>query len=237
MIEHTDDNKEYASIDYQNSTLKLPVTEKYKFRHLKLKHTYIRKYNIISIVLMFFTFSVLGWFWEVLFHLVTSGSFINRGMLLGPWLPIYGFGGVLSLFIPKRISKYPICTFVVVAILFSIIEYSTSWFFEYTKGNRWWDYSEYILNLNGRICMFGAVLFGFGGCFCIYCLGPLLDVLIKKIPQKIILFLCFSLMLLFFIDLVYSEFKPNIGKCITYYSKPAVTCINNNSDSGYHYRD
>ncbi len=237
MIQHTDDNREYSSIDYQNSTLKLHIAEKYKLRHLKPKHIYIRKYNIISIVIMFFVFSFLGWFWEVLFHLVADGSFINRGMLFGPWLPIYGIGGVLSLFIPKTITKNPIYTFVVVAIMFSVIEYSTSWFFEYTKGNRWWDYSEYILNINGRVCMFGAVLFGLGGCLCIYLLGPILDDLIKKIPQKIILILCFSLMFLFLADLIYSEFKPNIGKYITYCSKSTVTCINDNYDFDYHYKD
>ena len=28
----------------------------------------------------------------------------------------------------------------------------TSYYFELTKGMRWWDYTGYFLNLNGRIC-------------------------------------------------------------------------------------
>ena len=221
MIKHTDNN---APLDYQNTTVKLSATEKYKFKNLRLKHTYLRKYNFTSIVLIFFICSIFGWLWEVLFHIITEGTFVNRGMLFGPWLPIYGFGGVLSLLIPKKISKNPINTFIIIAVISSVMEYATSWFFEYIKGVRWWDYSEYIFNINGRICLYGAVFFGFCGCFCIYILGPMLDDMIKKLPQKIILFLCIGFLFVFCFDLIYSNFKPNIGEGITYYSKSYIAC-------------
>ena len=45
--------------------------------------------------LFFFTFSFAGWLWEVLLHVFTDHAVVNRGVLYGPWLPIYGFGGVL----------------------------------------------------------------------------------------------------------------------------------------------
>ena len=38
--------------------------------------------------------SFIGWFWEVSSHLMLYHSFANRGVLHGPWLPIYGVGGV-----------------------------------------------------------------------------------------------------------------------------------------------
>lgn len=223
------DDKKYASLDCQNSTLELPFNDKYKIKNLKLKHTYIRKYSLISIVLIFFTFSVIGWLWEILLQLIVEGKFANRGMLFGPWLPIYGFGGVLALYIPKRIIKNPVNSFIVIAVSSSVIEYVTSWFFEYTRGTRWWDYSGYILNINGRICLLSAVFFGFGGCLCVYFLGPMLDDWIKKLSHKTVLFFCVTLILLFSVDLVYSKFEPNVGRGITDYSKPVVVCINDNS--------
>ena len=44
---------------------------------------------------MFFGFCLVGWLWEVTLHLITHGEFVNRGMLHGPWLPIYGGGVVM----------------------------------------------------------------------------------------------------------------------------------------------
>lgn len=227
MMNHTENKTEYAALSCQNPSLKLPDTNKYKIHIPSLKRTYKRKYCSTSIVLMFFIFSFIGWSWEVFFHLITDGVFVNRGMLFGPWLPIYGFGGTLTLLMPKRISKNPFNTFVVIAILSTVIEYATSWYLEYTRAVRWWDYSEYILNLNGRVCLFGAVFFGIGGCLGIYYLGPMLDDMIKKIPKRLAACICIILMFFFFADLVYSEFNPNIGKGITDYPRTLAVSIDN----------
>lgn len=233
MINNKDDKTEYLSLNCQNSTLELPFSDRYNVGHLKLKRTYVRKYNLISLVLIFFALSFLGWFWEVLLSFIVEGTIVNRGMLFGPWLPIYGFGGILSLYIPKRILKNPVNTFIVIAVSSSVIEYATSWFFEYTKGTRWWDYSQYALNINGRVCLIGTVLFGLGGCLCVYYLAPLLDDLIKKIPHKIVLFICIFLILLFCVDLIYSKFNPNIGSGISDYSKSVVVSVSENSFPDY----
>ena len=228
-MNNADDKNEYVSLDCHNSTIELPLNHKLKQHQLKLKHTYIRKYSLISIVLIFFTFSVLGWLWETFLQLIVEGSFANRGMLFGPWLPIYGFGGILALLIPKKITKNPINTFIVIAVLSSVIEYATSWFFEYTRGVRWWDYSNYALNLNGRVCLIGAVFFGLGGCLCVYCLAPMLDDWIKKLSHKTVLFFCIILIIFFSADLIYSKFNPNVGQGITDYSKSVVTYISDSS--------
>ena len=51
---------------------------------------YIRRYSLCSLVLLFFSFSLIGWLWEVGLHLVSDGEFVNRGVLHGPWLPFTG---------------------------------------------------------------------------------------------------------------------------------------------------
>lgn len=228
MINSLKNKTDCVNFDNQNPSLELPVTDKYKIHFPTPKHTYQRKYNPTSIILMFFIFAFIGWSWEVVFHLITEGDFANRGMLFGPWLPIYGFGGTLTLFIPKKISKNPLNTFALIAVLSTVIEYVTSWYFEYTRDVRWWDYSEYMLNLNGRVCLSGAVLFGIAGCFGIYYLAPVLDDMIKKIPHKIAITFCIILVLFFAADLVYSKFNPNIGKGITDYPKPMTISVNDN---------
>ena len=51
--------------------------------------------TIIMPGLMIFIMSFAGWVWEVSLHFLTKGCFVNRGVLHGPWLPIYGAGSVL----------------------------------------------------------------------------------------------------------------------------------------------
>lgn len=55
-----------------------------------LKVDYHCRYSLQTLILLFFTFSFIGWVWEVSLHLFGSGVFVNRGVLHGPWLPIYG---------------------------------------------------------------------------------------------------------------------------------------------------
>ena len=62
-------------------------------------------------VLMFFVLSISGWVWEVVLHFLRYGELINRGVLHGPWLPIYGSGGILILLLLNKLRKYPIAEF------------------------------------------------------------------------------------------------------------------------------
>ncbi len=174
-------------------------------------------YTIISYILLFFTFSLLGFLWEVLFHFIETGDLVNKGILLGPVLPIYGSGGLIAIILLKKYHKRPILTFFLMMLIASIIEYGTSFYIEVTKGIRFWDYSGYFLNLNGRICLEGAIVFGLAGNLAIYILGPKLNEFYQKIPKKIAIILCAILITVFTIDLVHSHYYPNMGKGITNY--------------------
>lgn len=183
----------------------------------QLLQNYDRTYALSTYILFFFSFSVMGWLWEVGIHLVEDGQFVNRGVLLGPWLPIYGSGGVIIVFLLRKMGKWPILTFLSSMLLCSIVEYFTSWVLELSKGAKWWDYSGYLFNLNGRICLEGALIFGMGGCLFIYFLAPWLDDLYRKISIKTRWFICLLLLSLFVADSIYSYVHPNMGKGITDY--------------------
>ena len=185
-------------------------------QHHKLN--YNRHYSIRTLILLFFAFSIAGWLWEVALHIVTKGMFVNRGTMLGPWLPIYGAGGAIVLFLLRKLFTRPVATFFVSMVLCSIIEYFTSWYLEFTKGIRWWDYSGYFMNLNGRICLEGAVTFGLACCAVVYFAGPLLGGLIDKLSPARQNTICAVLIALFAADAVYSHFHPNEGVGITDYN-------------------
>ena len=42
--------------------------------------------------LIFLAGCLIGWFYEEIFYWITEGILRNRGILYGPWLPIYGTG-------------------------------------------------------------------------------------------------------------------------------------------------
>ena len=182
---------------------------------------YYQKYSLTSLILLFFFFGFMGWLWEVAIYIVKDGVFINRGTMHGPILPIYGYGCVVILFLlflPKKFKKVtdnPILTFAIVVLLCGTIEYFTSLYLEVTNGLRWWDYTGYFLNINGRVCFEGLMLFGIGGCLCLYIAAPYLQTLIKKIPIKLKVTLCVVFIIAYIVDMAYSSLFPNTGAGIT----------------------
>lgn len=194
----------------------IPVHE----RRLYLENSmYLRNYSLVNIVLMFFIFCFVGWIWEVDLSIIERGMFVNRGVLHGPWLPIYGAGGVLILLVLNKFRKYPVVEFFSAVVLCGIVEYMTSWVLEITQnGTKWWDYTGYFLNINGRVCAEGLLVFGAAGCVAVYCAAPLLDNLLSKIPERIAVPLASVLLLVFITDAVYSSFYPNVGTGITDYT-------------------
>ena len=176
---------------------------------------YSKDYGGDRPVLFFFFFSFIGWAWEVFFYLINEGSFINRGTMTGPWLPIYGVGGWIIIYLLKPLRKKPAVMFAGTFAVCGIVEYFTSWLLEKMMGQRWWDYTGYFMNLNGRICLEGLLVFGLAGVSMTYFIAPVVDNLFERIPPKVRKTLCTVLTVLFFIDLGWSVKHPNTGDGIT----------------------
>lgn len=192
-----------------------PIPEEER-RKLVQSLNYMRHYSVWSLITIFLGMSLFGWLWEVGMHLVAYGEFVNRGALHGPWLPIYGTGGVLILTVLNRFRKNPALEFGATIVLCGFLEYMTSLVMEIaTGGTKWWDYSGYFLNLNGRICAEGLLVFGIGGLAIVYAVAPMIDNVVGKLNEKRLMAVCTVLMVLFFADVAYSKFHPNVGKGVT----------------------
>lgn len=185
---------------------------------------YLRCYSILSVIVIFFVFCFIGWAWEVSLHLIQDGVFVNRGVLHGPWLPIYGAGGTMILLLLYRFRKKPWLEFLMAVILAGVVEYMTAVHLEMTHGGQqWWNYDNYYLNINGRVCAEGLIVFGLGGIAVVYLLAPVIDNVVNKIPRKILLPVCIILLTVYAGDAVYSSRHPNAGKGITDYGKNIET--------------
>lgn len=192
-----------------------PIEEAYKKSNLRVLHPN-RNYTVTSILVCFFFMCFVGWIWEVSLSMISYGCFVNRGVLHGPWIPIYGFGCVLILLLLKRFRMRPKVEFSMAVLLCGCIEYFTGFFLELThNGQKWWDYTGYFLNLDGRICAEGLLVFGVGGMAFVYVIAPLIDNWVKEHLNKKLSAACLVLLLLFGADVVYSHFEPNVGEGVT----------------------
>ena len=192
-----------------------PVPEEER-RKLVQSLNYMRHYSLWSLIVIFFSMSMFGWLWEVGMHLVSYGEFVNRGALHGPWLPIYGTGAVLILTVLNRFRKNPALEFGATIVLCGFLEYMTSLVMEIvTGGTKWWDYSGYFLNLNGRICAEGLLVFGIGGLAIVYIIAPVIDDLTGRLNERKVMTVCTVLLVLFLADAVYSQIHPNTGEGVT----------------------
>ena len=192
-----------------------PVPEEER-RKLVQSLNYMRHYSLWSLIVIFLSMSMFGWLWEVGMHLVSYGEFVNRGALHGPWLPIYGTGAVLILTVLNRFRKNPALEFGAAIVLCGFLEYMTSLVMEIvTGGTKWWDYSGYFLNLNGRICAEGLLVFGIGGLAIVYIIAPVIDDLMGRLNERKVMTVCTVLLVLFLADAVYSQIHPNTGEGVT----------------------
>ncbi len=174
--------------------------------------SFLRCYSVWTLILLFLGFSFVGWVWEVSLHLIQTGEFANRGTLFGPWLPIYGSGGVIVLLLCSHFRKNPVAEFILATLLCGTLEYFSGWYLETRYHQRWWSYDGYFLNIHGRVCAEGLLVFGVGCCAIVYLLAPAFDYLISKIKARTLVPLCIVLLAVFTTDLIYSSAHPNASE-------------------------
>ncbi len=134
--------------------------------------------------LIFFIYCVIGYISETLFVYFRTKKLVNRGFLIGPYLPIYGVGGVLITFLLTGYYNDPIVVFTFSFIICSCVEYFTSFALEKIFKRKWWDYSYRKYHINGRVCLLNSTLFGVGGLFTIYLANQYIFAFVLSIPAK-----------------------------------------------------
>lgn len=155
-------------------------------------------------ILLFFVSALLGWMMEVICKLIQFGRFINRGFLIGPCCPIYGFGSVLVTLLLSRYDHSPVLVFVMAMVVCGVLEYLTSYAMEKLFHARWWDYSHKRFNLNGRVCADTLIPFGLLGLGMIYAVKPFLFGLFERLPEEWRLGLCIGFGTLIVADTIIS---------------------------------
>lgn len=165
--------------------------------------------DFATLACVLFFYSFLGWLYEsTIFSILEQGKFMNRGCFIGPYLPIYSVVGLLNVYLLSDITSSFKIAFIS-GLTVSAVEYVTSWGLEKVFHARYWDYSYYPLNINGRISVISGVFFGIAVLFLIKVFHPFTMIVLGKIPTKAKFIFCVFILSVFIIDAILTT----IGMC------------------------
>lgn len=74
-------------------------------------------YSISEIIVLFFTYSVVGWLWETFYCSIKDHHYAYRGFLFGPYCPVYGFAVTTILITAEPVKNNLILLFLLLALL------------------------------------------------------------------------------------------------------------------------
>lgn len=142
---------------------------------------------------------------ESSYRTILERRFFDAGFLYGPIAPIYGIAALLIYF--ADIYTKNLHLFIRLFILFlipSIVEYLMSYFLEKAFHVRLWDYSNYKININGRVCLPYSILWFFLVLAGVFILQPAFINAVSNLPARSIQVLTWVLIVLFTANIVYS---------------------------------
>lgn len=163
--------------------------------------------------LCFMMYSVIGWLYEVILEVfIYKWGFSNRGVLFGPYCPIYGVGALIFILIVGRILKdkkrkdkillIPV-VFILCMVIATSIELIASYLCELLLGSwPWQTYVDYKYNFQGRIALSPSLRFGLGGILFLYIIQPLYERLYSKLSNKVVNILFYLIGSLFIVDII-----------------------------------
>lgn len=164
-----------------------------------------------ELFLFFLLTSFIGWFYEVFLEVVIyRWGYSDRGVLTGPYCPVYGVGAVVLLLCLYSLSKHkisigkisvtPVIIFAGIVMITTGIELVASYIMEWTTGSWMWDYTRFLPNFEGRIALNPSLRFGVGGMVFLYLIYPWFQKLLKKCPDRTVARITFLLGGIFAID-------------------------------------
>lgn len=141
------------------------------------------KNNFAYMLFSFFFVSMNAWLLEIFYSFIFRSRFILPGVLYGPWCPIYGITFIVLMLIINKDDK-KIHNIFKIFIVSIIAEYLASFISDKIFHNIIWDYSNYLFNINGRVCMHMSILFTLLGYIMLYYIEPLLRRIYNKLDKE-----------------------------------------------------
>ena len=159
----------------------------------------------------FLIYSFIGWIYEVIIFLYMGEGFVNRGFLFGPYLPVYGFGGIIILLLLGKLMKkkvkigkvniMPFLIFLLISFIATVVELGTSYILDIFNLELW-NYNEWAINFEGRIALIPSLRFGALGVIILYLLQPFFEKKLNKMNDNLRNIIFYILFVIIIIDFI-----------------------------------
>ncbi|MBH1939708.1 putative ABC transporter permease [Mobilitalea sibirica] len=161
--------------------------------------------DIPTLFSWFIIYSSIGWIYETTYCYLTTGKILNRGFLYGPYCPIYGLSILFMILLLTDRCKNIVTLFLSCALVATVLEYISSYWMEMVFNRRWWNYSNMMFNINGRVCLGASILFGICGVLFVRYIHPAMIRYIRNnIPELQLRIANKIILVLFVIDVLFS---------------------------------
>lgn len=164
--------------------------------------------KVIYIIDFFLIYSFVGWVLESIYKSIFAKKFVNSGFLYGPFCPIYGIGALI-MYLFLSLCDNVITVFLSGFVVLSVWEYIVAWGLEKLFHEKYWDYSNYKFNINGRVCLLNSIFWGVLGVIFTYVVHPFVEAQIININSIILIILTIFISIVMLVDFIISVIKLN----------------------------
>ncbi len=175
------------------------------------KCVFAKGYSFKKLFFIFVIGSIIGVLYEEILNTVkiylATGDIVwelRRGVIYGPFNPLYGLGAVLVVYLLVRPNYSNIKTFIYGGLLGGTLEYSISLLQEIFTHTTSWDYSNHFLNIGGRTTIPFLIAWGIFTLIFAKIIYPYLSKWIEKIPINIGNIVFYILLIFLIIDMFIS---------------------------------
>ena len=117
-------------------------------------------YQPLQWLFLFFFYSFFGWCFESTYVSIMEKHLTNRGFMRGPFLPLYGSGGIMMLVVSKPYYDNIFLVFIAGCIGATALELVTGIVMEALFKVRYWTYDHKKFNFKGYICLESTIVWG-----------------------------------------------------------------------------
>lgn len=139
----------------------------------------------------FYFYCIFGWCFESAYVSLRNHRPVNRGFLKGPWLPLYGSGAILVLWLTLPFQETPALVYLVGAAGATVLEYFTGEAMVRLFKVRYWDYSNQKIQYKGHICLSSSIAWGFLSLLMVYVVHKPVESFIFWMHEEVVSVLTF----------------------------------------------
>lgn len=161
-------------------------------------------YEWYRLLFLFFIFCNIGWVIESSIESLYRRRFINRGFLNGPYIPIYGFGGMTILICCMPFQHNGFLVYIVGVLSCTALEFFVGWVMETIFQKQFWDYSMLKFTYKNRISLIPSLFWGLLSLFLVYVLYAPVDKLANFVSAEFAMIYDLIFAVVMLVDIVIS---------------------------------